>query len=95
MRLLISQRAARDLDEIAEYIAHHNPQRAASFVAELGQQCRMLTSMPLAFRTRSDLLPGLRICPYKRYLILYRVESGALRVLRIAHSARDIYALLK
>lgn len=95
MRLLISQRAAHDLDEIAQYIARHNPQRAAGFVAELQQQCRMLTRMPLAFRARADLLPGLRICPYKRYLILYRVESGALRVLRIAHGARDIHALLK
>ncbi|MBB3122360.1 type II toxin-antitoxin system RelE/ParE family toxin [Pseudoduganella violacea] len=95
MRLLISRRAACDLDEIAGYIARHNLQRAASFVVELRQQCQALTRMPLAFRARSDVFPGLRICSYQRYLILYRAEGGAVHVLRIAHSARDLRALLQ
>jgi plasmid stabilization system protein ParE len=39
-RLLLSPRAAADLEEIADYITRDNPARAASFVAELEAKCR-------------------------------------------------------
>ena len=39
-RLLLSPRAAADLEEVADCIAGDNPVRAASFVAELDAKCR-------------------------------------------------------
>jgi toxin ParE1/3/4 len=60
-RLLLSPRAAADLDEIAEYIARDNPIRAASFVAELEEKCWAVAAAPEIYPARSDLAPGLRM----------------------------------
>lgn len=35
MKLVFSPKAAEDLEEIGDYIARDNPQRALSFVAEI------------------------------------------------------------
>jgi toxin ParE1/3/4 len=93
MALLFSRRAVRDLEDIGDYIAQASPQRARSFVAELRRQCEKIAQAPLSYPARADLSPGLRVCPHGRYLILYRIEATGIRVLRIAHSARDIFSL--
>lgn len=60
-RLLLSPRAAADLEEIAEYIARDNPRRAATFVAELEAKCRAVAETPEFYPARPDLAPGLRL----------------------------------
>lgn len=75
-RLLLSPRAAADLEEIAEYIARDNPGRAASFVAELEAKCRAVANSPELYPARADLAPGLRMAVHGRYLVLYRDLPG-------------------
>ena len=48
MKLQASPRAARDLQEIALYIAQDNPQRAMSFIGELRERCLRVADAPLA-----------------------------------------------
>ena len=95
-RLLLSPRAAADLEEIAEYIARDNPVRAASFVAELEATCRAVAAAPELYPARPDLAPGLRMAVHGRYLVLYRdlTREGTVRVERVLHGARNLPRLL-
>jgi plasmid stabilization system protein ParE len=49
-RLLLSPRAAADLEDIAEYIARDNPERAASFIEELEAACSAVAATPPSTR---------------------------------------------
>lgn len=95
-RLLLSPRAAADLEEIAAYIARDNPVRAAGFVAELEAKCRAVAETPELYPARTDLAPGLRIAAHGRYLVLYRDLPGesTVRVERVLHGARNLPGLI-
>jgi toxin ParE1/3/4 len=90
-RLLLSPRAAADLEEIAAYIARDNPVRAASFVVELEAKCRAVAASPELYPARTDLASGLRMAVHGRYLVLYRDLLGedTVRIERVLHSARN------
>jgi len=91
-RLLLSPRAAADLEEIGETIARDNAARAASFVAELEAKCRAVAANPGIYPARQDLMPGLRMAVHGRYLVFYRDLPGedTVRVERVLHGARDL-----
>jgi toxin ParE1/3/4 len=91
-RLVISPRAAADLDELAAYIARDNPDRAASFVAELEAECRAAASNPKIYPLRSDLAAGLRMLVHRPYLVFFRDLEGqdTVRIERILHGARNL-----
>lgn len=95
-RLLLSPRAATDLEEIAEFIARDNPARAASFVAELEAKCWAVAERPEIHAVRTELAPDLRVAVHGRYLVLYRDLPGedTVRVERVLHSARNLPRLL-
>lgn len=94
--LLLSPRAAADLEEIADYIARENPIRAASFVAELEAKCRAVAAAPDLYPARTDLAPGLCMAVHGRYLVLYRDLPGedTVRIERVLHRARNLPRLL-
>jgi plasmid stabilization system protein ParE len=90
LKVRISRSAERDLREIAEYIAQDSPLRAFNFVRYLRQKALELGQIPQAF----PLIPryekfGLRRRPCGYYLIIYRIDNGAVRIVRIVHGARD------
>lgn len=84
--------AIRDLEQIGDYIASDNPQRALSFVRELRAACLELGELAQAF----PIVPryaeqGVRYRVSGNYLILYRIAGKEARVdvLRVVHGARD------
>jgi toxin ParE1/3/4 len=95
-RLLLSPRAAADLEEIADYIARDNPVRAASFVAQLEATCRAVAVSPDLYPACEDLAPGLLMAVHGRYLVMYRDLRGeeTVRVERVLHSARNLQRLI-
>lgn len=95
-RLLLSPRAAADLEEIAEFLARDNPVRAASFLAELEAKCRAVAASPELYPERKDLALGLRMAVHQRYLVLYRDLPGesTVRVERVLHGARNLPRLI-
>jgi toxin ParE1/3/4 len=95
MRLIFAPLAVADLEEIGDYIALDNPPRALSFVRELRAQCRKILDNPLAFAMREELAPGLRVLPYRHYLIFYRILDKTVRIERILHGARDLGPLFE
>eukprot|EP01034_Spumella_vulgaris_P023548 gene23548-29775_t len=72
--------AARDLEEIGDYIAQANPIRAGSFVAELRAHCQKICFNPAGYRQRPELSDNLRSCAHGNYVT----------IIRILHGARDI-----
>ena len=88
MKLVFSDRAEADLEEIGDYIALDNPLRAISFLAELRDQCEKLRAFPEVAPLRPELGVDVRGLPHGRYLIFYHVTEGALRIERILQGNR-------
>ncbi len=90
-QLQLSPRAAADLTDIAEYIARDNPERAATFVAEMEAKCRAVAAAPEIYAVRLDLA-GLRMAVHGRYLVLFRdlPDKNVVRVERVLHGARNL-----
>jgi toxin ParE1/3/4 len=94
-RCLFSVVAARDLEDIGDYIARDNPERALSFVRKIQEQCRKITAYPEAAPLRPELGEGIRMVPFGRYLIFYTVHDDHVRIERILHGSRNILDLFE
>jgi plasmid stabilization system protein ParE len=88
--------AEEDLDQIETYICAEDPAAAARVRAAIVQQSLELSGLPAkGFAIKepaSEEETGVRLWPvsrYRNYLILYRIEPGMIRVLRILHAAQD------
>jgi len=86
--------AERDLEDIADYIAIDNPERALSFVRELRERCGKIGNFPQSARRFPKLGDDAHVLPFGNYVILYRDLPGEISIERIIHSARDIMALV-
>ena len=90
MNVIWSPAAVADLENIRDYIATDNRERAISFVMEITEAGEAIADMPRAF----GLVPRLeeraiRKRTFGRYLIFYRIEAESVQILHVAHSARD------
>ncbi|MDM9623008.1 plasmid stabilization protein [Rhizobium sp. AC44/96] len=95
MILEFSSEAENDLEQIADYIAEHNPLRAILLIRELQSKREELVDSPNGFA----LVPryehhGIRRRVYGNYLISYRVETGTVVIIHILHGATDYGAAL-
>ena len=95
MRVVLTDEALRDLEEIGDYIARDSPVRARTFVGELLLSAQRISEIPQGF----PLVPryerhGVRRRVHGAYLIFYRVEESRVSILHILHGARDYEALL-
>ncbi|MFM7171306.1 MAG: type II toxin-antitoxin system RelE/ParE family toxin [Cyanobium sp.] len=90
MRCELSPQAIADLQEIGDFIARDNPERAGSFVRELLDHAQRLADHPEAYPLRPEFGQGLRSCIHQRYVIFFSVKPGLARIERIIHGSRDI-----
>lgn len=90
MRVVLSNHAETDLEEIGDYIAADNPVRAVSFVQEIREHCRRIAAAPFAYQARPELAEGIRCCAHGRYLILFVPDEREVLIVRIVHGARDL-----
>lgn len=95
MNVRISRVAAGDLEAITDHIAEDNPFAAEQFGYDLLAHAMSLAPNP----RRYALLPGYhrlgyRRCPFKNYIIIYRVTDGDVEIVRLFHSAQDYIRLL-
>lgn len=95
-KLIITQRAEKDLDKIIGYIALElcNPDAAAHLADEIEKRYSMLESMPLMYPECSQ--PLLRISHYRKvpignYLLIFRIdeEKGIVYVERFFSNLED------
>jgi toxin ParE1/3/4 len=96
LKLIISTKAAADLQEIEEYIGADNPAAAANFVAGLTERCKELIRFPGLGRKREEVEPGYRSVTEGDYVIFYLVPAAdRIEIVRVIHGKRDLGGALK
>lgn len=98
LKLLRSQEALRDLEDIHLLISLDNADAAERFLEAVTHSLRTLSQYPSlgpGYQSDNPELSGIRFWPvrkFRNYLIFYRPEpeAGLLRVFRVLHGARDI-----
>ncbi|HTV05282.1 MAG TPA: type II toxin-antitoxin system RelE/ParE family toxin [Acidobacteriaceae bacterium] len=94
MRLRLSPYVPRDLEEIAAYIALDSPRHALKTVRLLRAAFAEIAKQPKLYRLRPELAPDARIARVGRYLILFRIHKGTVRIERVVHGGRDLERIL-
>ena len=90
-----------DLPGIYAYIARDNPAAAERVLNAVEATLQQLARQPLSsmiFRTPNPRLAGLRMLPvagFENYLVFYRAESDAVRLLYVVHGARQLPRLFR
>ena len=89
MRLVLTEAALRDLDEILAFTATHHPTAYAALERRLHATLRRITAWPEAAQTVAGR-PGICTVPLVRYpfRIFYRVAGDRIEILHIHHAAR-------
>jgi addiction module RelE/StbE family toxin len=87
MRVVYTQSATADIDQIAAYISERNHRAAIAVLDAIEATAARLGMFPLSAATTDE--PGVRMAPIGRYryLILYAVDDEV-RILRVIHTAR-------
>ena len=98
--VLLTNDAARDLDEIYEYIALHDaPQKADDVLDQIEKAFSGLSESPERGARPNELLSlGIREYRevfFKHYRIIYRVMDKNVYVLLIVDGRRDMQSLLQ
>jgi toxin ParE1/3/4 len=89
-QLLITPRAEQDLTEIWAYIADDSPTSATQLVERIEGKFKPLLTHPGLGTAREELAEGLRMLPYKAYVIYYTFDDAAVTIQRVLHGARDV-----
>jgi toxin ParE1/3/4 len=87
--------AERDLDEIADYIADHNPSAAVRILEYLLEKFLLLSQNPLLGELRADLPKKPRCFSAGNYAIFYQPTSNGIEIARVVHGARDLGSLFR
>ena len=90
MKVVWTEDALRDLDEIADYLAVHFPTVAPAVGLRVQAVVGRIGRWPQSAR-RSTKPLGVRVVPLGRYphKIFYRITSDAVEILHIHHAARQ------
>lgn len=94
MRIGRLPQAIRDVDDIWLHIAADNPAAATRLVEGLAAGVARLADFPESGPARPEIGAGARSVTLGNYLVLYRVGSDCVDIVRVIHGARDISRLL-
>lgn len=92
MKVILTDEALRDLDEILGFIALNYPTVGLSFEKRLRTVLRRIGNWPKS-APEIEQRPGVRVVPLVRYpyKIFYRVTAEAVEVVHIHHAAREAF----
>jgi len=94
MRVTFSPLSRNDLIDIGDCIAQDSRANARRFAAKLRGQCQRIGRAPWGYASREDLAAALRMAPFGRYIVFFRVLDGVVRIERVLHATRNLPALL-
>ena len=93
---ILTARAEQDLSDIWEYIAGDNIAAAGRVLDALEKAMYRVARNPGIGHMREDLADRRhRFFLVYSYLIVYRMETRPLQVIRILHAARDVQSILQ
>ena len=101
MEPIYSLRALMEMDGIANYIQQDSPRAALRFLDAIEKTCELLLTFPemgALVETDEPDLEGFRhflVSGYDKYVIVYRIRAGKIRIERVVHGSRDYPNLLK
>ena len=90
MKIVVSDRARRDLLDIFSYLAERNPTAAESALHAIQDKFEHLSRFPFIGRERESLASGLRSLLAGTHLIFYVVESDRVVVIRVIDGRMDV-----
>jgi toxin ParE1/3/4 len=93
MQLRFSQLAEAYIEDIGDFIARDNSERAVTFIQDLRTRCRYLATLPRSAPSRDDLGDGVRMLVFGRYLVLYVLHDNFLEIRCVVHGARNLMEL--
>jgi toxin ParE1/3/4 len=87
------EQVEEDLIDIWTYVAQDDPQAADALLDEIDRKVHTLAASPYLGAARPDIAPELRHSLVGRYLILYRIITDGVQVVRVVHGARNLVDL--
>ncbi len=89
MKVVYTDEALRDLDEILTYVGTNYPMIASAFIDRLRMIERRIGRWPQSAAEVAQR-PGVRMVPFIRYpyKIFYRIGGDAVEILHVHHAAR-------
>jgi toxin ParE1/3/4 len=93
-KLLLSPLAARDLEEIGDFLFDRNPQAAVEIIERFWKVSKMLSENPKIGQARPDIAKGLRHFPMRPHLVLYRQIEKGVEIMRFVDGRRDLRKLV-
>jgi toxin ParE1/3/4 len=91
--VVFSPAAEADLDDIWLNIALENPAAADRLIDAVRERAGQLSEFPELGRSRPDIAEAARSLNVGNYLILYRIVTRTVEVVRVVHGARDLTKL--
>jgi addiction module RelE/StbE family toxin len=91
MKVVVREAAARDVEDIFNWISKDNPRAAIAVTRRIGERVNRLAVPGLAHMGRPGLAEGTRELVEAPYIIVYMVDEPAdeIVVLSIVHGARN------
>jgi toxin ParE1/3/4 len=91
VKVIVREAAARDLDDILDWISRDSPRAGAELVRRILVRIDRLAIPGLSHMGRPGLVEGTRELVEPPYIIVYMVDEPAdeITVLAIVHGARD------
>lgn len=95
MKVLLTSAAARDLNQIWDYLAEENVETANRVLKRIEVALRTLAKRPGIGHLREDLTDRrYRFLLVYSYLIVYDPETKPLQIIRVLHASRDVQMIL-
>ncbi|MFN3671879.1 MAG: type II toxin-antitoxin system RelE/ParE family toxin [Bosea sp. (in: a-proteobacteria)] len=92
-RITYSKQADADLQDIWLWIARDSVGSADAFLQRMLRRIEILRTFPEAGPVRDDIGGGARGLVSERWLVLYRLTSDGVQIVRIVDGARDVTRL--
>jgi toxin ParE1/3/4 len=90
LKIRISARAQRDLEDIWRYTRDHwNEDQAALYVGQVHAALSLLSANPGLSRTADDIRAGLRRYAVGSHVLFVRVDASSIRLVRVLHGRMD------
>jgi addiction module RelE/StbE family toxin len=91
LKLIWSQLAIDDLDDIANFIAKDSEDYAKIFVRKIVDQVERIPDFPQLGRVVPDIQDEqVRERTYQNYRLIYRVKNDSIEIVRIFHHGRQL-----
>jgi toxin ParE1/3/4 len=84
MKLRLSKRSKADLDQIfVQGVGRYGERAVEAYLYEIAEKFSLLLAFPLSNPLRSEIRPPVRLQTHKGHVIVYRVETQYVDIIRV------------